>query len=145
MDREEFLEIYYKAVELGWFERRGYNGYESVIEIPKGCASTVEIRGDIRDILHNGSDCGDEEIFCELMEGMTVEEWACERFDAGTVIGICPRRWMTYNVDFENDSYDFVEHGDDTVSGTEFYIVKYNTTPNPNGGYNHSITLEYLC
>ena len=128
MDREEFLRIYYYAVEHGWFERDGTNGDESRIHMGKGCFATLEIGDNIRELITSEQSMGynDEEIFSELMnDEMTFEEYAVENFEPGIVIGYCPRKWASYSVDFENSDYEFIEHGDDTCSGTEYYLVQY--------------------
>lgn len=133
MDRDEFLRIYYYAVEHGWFERDGTNGDNSRIHIGKGCFATLEIGYDIRELITSEQSMGDndEEIFSELMnDEMTFEEYAVENYEPGTVIGYCPRKWASYSVDFENSDYEFIEHGDDTACGTEYYLVKYTTQGN---------------
>ncbi len=144
MDREEFLEIYYRAVEENSFERDGTNGDESRIHIGKGEFATVSVveADDMRDFLfgessieeYNDSGCADHSY---IMTGQTINEWATEEYDAGSLLAICPRRYASYSVDFESSEIEIIECGEDTICGTEVYRVVINNQGNKD--------LEYVC
>ena len=125
MDREQFLEIYYRAVEEGWFCRDGYNGDSSTIDVPKGHGGTIEYGGNIRNLITSDQHCTDEgDVYDYVTTGLTLDEWAVDNYDDGDVFGICWRRYITYDVDFESSTIEFREHGDDTAAGTDFYMIK---------------------